>query len=224
MKTVLMVGMALLLAALSGCETKENEGTNKSEFIFVNARNVSEEMNVTLRKNEALVETKMITYAGDASRDVFWNDGDELALVYTQDLPEISRIVSLQEGKIVYVAVGNAQNNDAPVLLYGPDESELSYSDARIRVLNAMPGDVRKIVINNDKETGLLGFPTLSSPLDAFVNGTTDVEIRDENDTLIRSFALDMENHTAYLMVIHEERTDPSTPQIKLLDISPDPI
>jgi hypothetical protein len=224
MRIALVTSMALLLAVLSGCETiKESEGANKSEFIYVNARNVPEEMEVTLRKNGALLETKTIAYVGDASREVFWDEGDELQLVYNQDQPELTQIVPLYEGKIVYTAVGNADNNNSPILFNGPDESELAFSFARIRVLNAMPGDVRKVVINNNEETELLGYPSLSDPLDADVeiNGIANVEIQDVNDTVIRSFALDMENHAAYLMVIYEERTVPVTPNIKLLDITP---
>jgi hypothetical protein len=222
MKTSFSICMALLIALLSGCEgTKESEGANKSEFIFVNARNVPAEMSVTLRKNGELLETKTIAYAGDGNRNVFWDDGDEIQLVYNQDQPELTQIVPLYEGKILYAAVGNADNNNSPQLFNGPDESVLTFSTAWIRVLNAMPGEVKKIVINDNEETKLLGYPQLSLPLEAAVYGDSSVKIRDENDTDIRSFIFDMENHNAYVLVIYEDSATPAIPNIKLLDITP---
>lgn len=229
MKTGLIVGMVVLLAALSGCETKSSdaEGTNKTEFIFVNTRNVPEEMDVTLRKNGAFLDAKTIAYASDANRSVFWNDGDELRIEYSQDIPEISRVVPLHEGKIAYIAIGNAQgtySSAAPVMILAPDKSELSFTYARILILNAMVGDVKKIVINNNEESELLSFASLSSPLDADVeiNGIADVEIQDVNESVITSVTFDMDNNNAYLMVIYEDNTTlPAIPQIKLLDITP---
>ncbi len=232
MKTFVMVVLGFFLLLFQGCgSSSQNEilsGTQK--FKFFNARHVTEEMTLLVKKNSVEMFKTSIEYAKDDSRSVSWVEHDKLDISYEQDFGVIWSNIIPVDGMKIILSIGNDSAQSAPLRLDGATKNDLMSNRAIFQVVNAMNGDTDnhindelELQIRNQSiyDSGLLKLGDVSDEENVIGSANSLVTVVDKRGNILEETTYDILNSKAYIIIIYEDKFIDNQPKIYFLDVTP---
>jgi len=226
-----LVSAALLFAGCGSSGGENPPETKRTEYVFVNARNVERAMETAVEHNAAAVCAAIKVLYGRFSRmcRVEWNDDDSVVLRYRQDY-EINTSRKPPEGVAIFTSIGNDKDESVPELIGGASKGDMVFDRATVQVLNAMHGekaqdnDALRLHINNtgNYETQLLALGETVGRWVHIAGGMNSlVEVKNRRGISLLDTTENIENGRAYLFVIYENELRRGEPEVMMVDVTP---